>query len=308
MSKALERERNEMNLNLIMIQFSAGLSFGMLVFILAIGLSLVLGVAKILNFAHGTFYMLSAFLSYTIVQFLGSTPNMFWIALIVAPIVIGLFGGLCEITLFRPIYREELTYQLLLTYALVFILSDIQKMIWGTENFVVWIPDLLSGGVNIFGQYLGTYNLFLIFLGPVLCIMLWLLLNKTKMGNLIRAAALDREMLSALGVDTKRLYTLTFMIGIALAGLAGVLGAGLGTVNPGMDMDIILPCFIVVVIGGMGSLWGTLLGAFLLGQVNAFGLLFLPRLALAFSFILMAIVLIIRPWGLLGEKGRGLHT
>lgn len=296
-----------MNLNLIMIQFSAGLSFGMLVFILAIGLSLILGVAKILNFAHGGFYMLSAFISYSIVQFLGNTPNMFWIALIVAPIVIALFGGLCEITLFRPIYREELTYQLLLTYALVFILSDVQKMIWGTENFVVWIPEVLSGAVTIFGQYFGIYNLFLICLGPILCIMLWLLLNKTKMGNLIRAAALDREMLSALGVDTKRLYTLTFMIGIALAGLAGVLGAGLGTVNPGMDMDIILPCFIVVVIGGMGSLWGTLLGAFLLGQVNAFGVLFLPRLALAFSFILMAIVLIIRPWGLLGEKGRGLH-
>jgi branched-subunit amino acid ABC-type transport system permease component len=296
-----------MNLNLFLIQFSAGLSFGMLVFILAIGLSLVLGVARILNFAHGTFYMLSAFLSYTIVQFLGNTPNMFWVALILAPIVIALIGGLCEMIFFRPIYREELLYQLLLTYALVFILSDVQKMIWGTENFVVWLPDILSGEINIFGQYFGIYNLVLICLGPFLCIMLWLLLNRTKLGNLIRAAALDRDMLSALGVDTKRLYTLTFMIGTALAGLAGVLGAGLGTVNPGMDMDVILPCFIVVVIGGIGSLWGTLLGSFLLGQVNAFGLLFFPRLALAFSFILMAVVLIFRPWGLLGVKGRGVH-
>ena len=296
-----------MNLNLMLIQFLAGLSYGMLIFILAIGLSLILGVAKILNFAHGGFYMLSAYISYSIIQFLGNTPNMFWIALIAVPIIMALIGGLCEATLFRPIYREELSYQLLLTYSLVFILTDIQKLIWGTENFVVWVPEILSGSISIFGQYFGIYNLFLICLGPVLCILLWLLLNKTKLGNLIRAAALDREMLSALGVNTTRLFTLTFMLGIALAGLAGVLGAGLGTVNPGMDMDVILPCFIVVIIGGMGSIPGTLLGAFLLGQVNAFGVLFLPRLAMAFSFVLMAIILIVRPWGLLGQKGRGLH-
>lgn len=296
-----------MNLNFILMQFLAGMSFGMLVFILAIGLSLVLGVAKVLNFAHGTFYMLSAFLTYTIIKFIGNTPNLFWLALIVAPVAIALLGGLCERFLFRPIYREELLYQLLLTFGLVFILSDMQKMIWGTDNFMIWPPDLLSGGLNIFGLYFGVYNLFIIFTGPFLCIMLWLWLNKTKFGNLIRAAALDRDMLSALGVDTKRLFTLTFMIGSALAGLGGVLGAGLGSVYPGMDMDIILPCFIVVVIGGIGSLWGTFLGSFILGQVNAFGLLFLPRLTLAFSFALMAIVLIFRPWGLLGVKGRGVH-
>jgi branched-subunit amino acid ABC-type transport system permease component len=298
---------NEMNFNLFLIQFSAGLSYGMLIFVLAIGLSLILGVAKILNYAHGGFYMLSAYLSYSIIHFFGDNPNMFWMALIAVPIVIALFGGLCEVTLFRTIYREELTYQLLLTYALLFILTDTQKLIWGTENFVIWLPEILSGEINIFGQYFGIYNLFLIGLGPTLCLLLWLLLNKTRIGNLIRAAASDREMLGSLGVDTKRLFTLTFMGGIALAGIAGVLGAGLGTVNPGMDMDVILPCFIVVIIGGMGSLPGTLLGAFLLGQVNAFGILFLPRFAMALSFILMAVVLIARPWGLLGRKGRGLH-
>jgi branched-subunit amino acid ABC-type transport system permease component len=280
----------------------------MLVFILAIGLSLILGVAKILNFAHGSFYMLGAFLSYSIIQFFGGTGNMFWVALFVAPIVIGIFGAMCEIFLFRSIYKEELIYHLLLTYSLVFIFSDLQKIIWGTDNLMIWPPDSLSGSLNLFGQYFGVYNILIIFLGPALCMTLWILLNKTKMGNLIRAAASDREMLSALGVNTKGIYTLIFTVGIMLSGLAGVIGAGLGTVNPGMDMDVILPCFIVVIIGGMGNLWGTLLGSFLLGQVNAFGLLFFPRWALAFNFLLMAVVLIVRPWGLLGGKGHGLHS
>ena len=287
--------------NLLMMQFLAGLGYGMLIFILAIGLSLLLGVAKIINFAHGSFYMLGAYLSFTLVSHLGNTPELFWAALILAPAGIALLGALCEIFLFRPVYRIELLFQLLLTYALVFVFSDLQKMIWGTENYVFSLPAVFKKTINIFGQHLGYYNLFIIILGPVLCLVLWMVLNKTKMGNLILAAAYDREMLTALGVDTKRLYTLTFIIGCGLAGLGGVLGAGLGTVNPGMDMAVILPCFIVVVIGGMGSLGGTLLGAFLLGQVQAFGVLVLPRLALAFSFMLMAAILIIRPWGLMGK-------
>jgi branched-subunit amino acid ABC-type transport system permease component len=288
--------------NLLLMQFVAGLSYGMLVFVLAIGLSLLLGVAKILNFAHGSFYMLGAYATYSVVTHLGSTPGVFWIAFFVAPLAVALLGAVCEIFLFRPIYRFELLYQLLLTYALVFVFSDIQKMVWGTQNYYVALPGIFLGTVSMFGQDIGTYNLFIIGFGPFLCIILWLILNKTKMGNLLLAAAFDREMLRALGVDTTRLYTLTFIIGSGLAGLAGVLGAGFGTVNPGMDVMVILPCFIVVVIGGMGSLGGTLLGAFLLGQVQSFGVLILPRLALTFSFILMAIVLIVRPWGLLGKQ------
>jgi branched-chain amino acid transport system permease protein len=287
--------------HLLITQFSVGLSYGMLMFILAIGLSLVLGIAKILNFAHGSFYMLSAFLTFTIVSHISDVPGMFWIALIVAPMVVALFGALCEIFLFRPVYREELPYQLLLTYALALILSDVQKMVWGTDPRVVWLPEGLAESVSLFGQSFGSYQLFLIGVGPVLFLILWFLLNKTMMGNFLRAASVDREMLSALGVNTRRLYTFTFMIGCALAGIAGVLGAGLGPVTPGVDITVILPCFIVVVIGGMGSLGGTLLGALLLGQVESFGILFFPRLALAFSFILMAIVLIRRPWGLLGK-------
>lgn len=289
---------------LFLMQFIAGLSYGMLVFILAIGLSLTLGVAKIINFAHGSFYMLGAYLTYTVVSRLVTTPDGFWVALLLAPVAVALIGVLCEIFLFRPIYRIELLYQLLLTYALVFIFSDAQKMIWGTENFMVSLPAILSGTVKILGQAFGILNLSLIGLGPLLYLILWLVLNKTKMGNLVLAAAVDREMLGALGVDAARLFSLTFFIGSGLAGLAGVLGAGLGAVNPGMDIAVILSCFIVVVIGGMGSLGGTLLGAFLLGEVLSFGLLILPRLALAFSFILMAVVLIIRPWGLLGKPER----
>ncbi len=289
---------------LILMQFIAGLSYGMLVFILAIGLSLTLGVAKIINFAHGSLYMLGAYLTYTVVSRLGTTSEMYWVALFLAPVAVALIGLVCEIFLFRPIYRLELLYQLLLTYALVFIFSDVQKIVWGTENFMVSLPAVLSGSVGIWGQDFGLYNLVLIGLGPVFYFILWLILNKTKMGNLVLAAAVDREMLSALGVDTARLYSLVFVIGSGLAGLAGVLGAGLGSVSPGMDIAVILPCFIVVVIGGMGSLEGTLLGAFLLGQVLSFGLLILPRLALAFSFILMAVVLILRPWGLFGKPER----
>lgn len=289
---------------LFLMQFIAGLSYGMLVFILAIGLSLTLGVAKIINFAHGSFYMIGAYLTYTVVSRFVTTPEGFWFALLLAPIAVALVGVLCEIFLFRPIYRIELLYQLLLTYALVFIFSDAQKMVWGTENFMVSLPEILRGTVKILGQDFGVYNLGIIGLGPVLYLILWLVLNKTKLGNLVLAAAVDREMLSALGVDAARLYSLTFIIGSGLAGLAGALSAGLGAVNPGMDIAVILPCFIVVVIGGMGSLGGTLLGAFLLGQVLSFGIIIFPRLALAFSFILMAVVLIIRPWGLLGKPER----
>jgi branched-chain amino acid transport system permease protein len=291
-----------MQYGLLFTQFISGLSYGMLIFIAAIGLSLVLGVAKVLNFAHGSFYMISAFVTYSIVTYFGSEPNSFWIALFVAPIVVAIFGLLCEIVLFRPIYSEELPYQLLLTYAIALILSDVQKMVWGPEMRVVWTPNILQGSMSVLGQNIGSYHLFLILLGPILFTILYFILNKTKLGNRLKAASVDRKMLSALGVDTGKLYSLTFVIGVSFAGIAGVLGAGLGPVMPGIDVDIILPCFIVVVIGGLGSLGGTLIGALLLGQVESFGILFFPRVSLAFTFILMAVVLIWRPWGLLGKE------
>jgi branched-chain amino acid transport system permease protein len=291
-----------MHYGLLFAQFISGLSYGMLIFIAAIGLSLVLGVAKVLNFAHGSFYMLSAFVTYSVITYFGGAPNSFWIALFIAPIVVAIFGLICEIFLYRPLYSEELPYQLLLTYAIALILSDVQKMIWGPDMRAVWTPDILQRSISIFGQYIGTYHLFLIILGPILFAILYFILNKTKLGNRLKAASVDRNMLSALGVDPGRLYSLTFVIGASFAGIAGVLGAGLGPVMPGMDVDIILPCFIVVVIGGLGSLKGTLIGALLIGQVESFGILFFPRVSLAFTFILMAIVLIWRPWGLLGKE------
>ena len=290
-----------MDISFSVTQAVVGLSYGMFLFILGIGLSLELGIAHVLNFAHGSFYMLSAYITYTLVTRLGNSPGAFWIALIAAPIVVVLIAIGIEVSLFRRFYAREMFYSLLFTYALVLIISDIQKMIWGTQNLIIHMPTVLRGSVRIFNFEFSVYYLFVICVGPILFLILWFLLNRTKMGRYLRAASVDREMLSALGVDTQQLYTFTFAIGCALAGIAGVIGAGMSEANPGMAMEVIMPCFIVVIIGGMGSLGGTLVASIIIGLIESFGILFFPKFAMILNYILMAVILIVRPWGLLGR-------
>jgi len=209
--------------------------------------------------------------------------------------------GIIERFLFRHLYGADVLYQLLFTYALVLILSDAAKVLWGTGQLSVSRPPGLTGAFKLWGTFVPYYNLFVLLLGPAIALLFWLLLTRTRNGRLIRAAALDREMLGALGVNVDRLYTGVFVVGSFLAGLGGALIAPVKAIVPGMDVEIIVEAFIVVVIGGLGSFWGTMLGALVYGQVLAFGILIFPRFSIFSVFALMAVVLILRPWGLLGR-------
>lgn len=283
------------------VQCLNGLTQAMFLFLIASGLSLIFGVLGVLNFAHGSLYMLGAYLSYTIASRFVGSPATFWVALVLGSIGVALVGGIIESVFLRPVYRREELEQLLVTYALVLIISDLVKLAWGAENRSGSRPALLAGSVDIAGRDFPTYNLFVLAVGPLVGLGLWLLLRRTQFGRLVRAAANDREMVGVVGVNVTGLFTGVFMLGAWLGGLGGGLAAPIGAIFPGMDVEIIVESFIVVVVGGMGSLGGTLLGALIIGQLNAFGILFFPRFAIVFVYILMAVVLVIRPWGLLGR-------
>jgi len=285
----------------ILAQFFSGLTAAMFLFIVASGLSLIFGVLRVLNFAHGSFYMLGAYIAWQVTYWLSGVSGSFWLAVLGAALAVGLLGGVVERLLLRHLYGREELYQLLFTYALVLILGDFAKVLWGTQQLSVARPAALAGSLEIFGAVVPYYNLFIIVIGPTIAFFCWLLLNRTGTGRMIRAAAYDREMLAALGSDVGKLYTLMFMGGSFLAGLGGALVTPVRSVVPGMDVDIIVEAFIVVVIGGLGSFWGTFLGAIIFGQVLAFGILVLPGFSLFAVFALMAVVLVVRPSGLLGR-------
>ena len=282
-------------------QALSGLTAAMFLFVVASGLSLVFGVLRVLNFAHGSFYMLGAYLSWQITQWLGAATGSFWLSVFGAALGVAILGGVVERLLLRHLYGREDLYQLLLTYALVLILGDGARILWGTQQLAMPRPAGLTGSFELFGAVVPYYNFFIIVLGPVIAVVCWLLLSRTGIGRMIRAAAHDREMLAALGADVGRLYTLMFMAGSFLAGVGGGLVTPVRSIVPGMDVEIIVEAFIVVVIGGLGSFWGTFLGAIIFGQVLAFGILILPGFSIFAVFALMAIVLIARPAGLLGR-------
>jgi branched-subunit amino acid ABC-type transport system permease component len=285
----------------LVVQCLNGLTQAMFLFLIASGLTLIFGVLGVLNFAHGSLYMLGAYLSYTVTSLFVGSPAAFWVSLALASVGVAIVGGLVEAVFLRPVYRREELEQLLVTYALVLIISDAVKFIWGPDNRSVSRPAILAGSVLIAGRDFPTYNLLVLVLGPLVALGLWLLLSRTQFGRLIRAAANDREMVGVVGVDVSRLFTGVFMLGAWLGGLGGGLAAPAGAIYPGMDVEVIAESFIVVVVGGMGSLPGTLLGALIIGQLNAFGILFFPRFALLFVYVLMVVVLVTRPWGLLGK-------
>jgi branched-chain amino acid transport system permease protein len=282
-------------------QALSGLTAAMFLFLIASGLSLIFGVLRVLNFAHGSFYMIGAYLAWQLVQWVGTGGGRFWLAVLGAALGIAILGGIVERLLLRHLYGKEELYQLLFTYALVLIISDAAKVLWGTQQQSVSRPPGLEGSFRLFDTIIPWYNLFILLLGPTIAFVFWLVLNRTRAGRLIRAAALDRDMLGALGVNVSRLYTGVFVIGSFLAGLGGALVTPVKTIVPGMDVEIIVEAFIVVVIGGLGSFWGTFLGALIYGQVLSFGILIFPRFSIFSVFALMAVVLIIRPWGLLGR-------
>jgi len=285
----------------LLIQCLSGLTYAMFLFLIASGLSLIFGILRVLNFAHGSLYMLGAYITYQFVSYFTNAPGQFWWAVLFGSLSVAIIGGIIERLFLRRLYIREELNQLLFTYALVLLISDFAKIVWGTGQLSVSRPAILKGAIPIWDQYFPEYNIFIIVLGPSIALLFWFILHRTRWGRIIRAAALDREMLGSLGVNVNWLFTVVFTIGAWLAGLGGALVSPIAAIVPGMDVEIIINVFIVVVIGGLGSFWGTLLGSLILGQVISFGILVFPRLSMVFIYILMAVVLILRPWGLLGK-------
>src|SRR2546428_7009188 len=285
----------------VFAQSVSGLTAAMFLFLIASGLSLIFGVLRVLNFAHGTFYMLGAYATYQLVQWIGVGGGRFWLAALGGALAVAALGGLVERFLFRHLYGKEELYQLLFTYALALIPSDAARMLWGTQQKSMSRPPELTGAFKLFGATIPHYNLFIILLGPAIALAFWMVLQRTRVGRYIRAAALDRETLGALGVNVDALYTWVFVLASFLGGLGGALISPMRATTPGMDTEVIVEAFVVVVIGGLGSFWGTFLGPLIYGQVLSVRILFFPRFSIFAVFALMAAVLMVRPWGLLGR-------
>jgi branched-chain amino acid transport system permease protein len=280
------------------IQALHGLVYGMLLFFVASGFSLVFGMMGVLNIAHSAFYMLGAYLGYT---FFIKTGN-FWVALILAPIGVGLLGTLVERFFLRKVHAYGHAYELLITLGIFFVIGEVVKWFWGNFILPAKFPFALSGSAHVMGLIYPVYRLFILSISFAVLIILLYIFLRTRVGIAIRAAVSDADMVKCLGINVSRLFLWVFSGGSALAGLAGVVAGPLLSTYPGMGLDMLVDLFVVVVVGGLGSLGGTFLAALIIGELQSFGVLFIPQLALVFQFLLMAIVLIIRPAGLLGEK------
>jgi branched-chain amino acid transport system permease protein len=283
------------------VQFLTGLASAASLFLVASGLSIIFGVTRIVNFAHGAFYMLGAYVAFTLTeQFSGAIG--FWGGIVAAALIVAALGVLVEMVLLRRIYHAPELFQLLATFGLTLMVEDLVVLIWGPSDLLGRRAPGFKGAVDFFGQNIPSYDLFLIVLGPVVLGILWLLFQRTRWGILVRAATQDRDMVAALGVNQKWLFTSVFAVGVFLAGLGGALQIPRDAVHHAMDLRIIVDVFVVVVIGGLGSIIGAFVAAVLVSELNAFGILIFPKISIILVFMVMAIVLIVRPWGLFGRR------
>jgi branched-chain amino acid transport system permease protein len=301
-----------MNLSSLSIQFLNGLAGASSLFLVAAGLSLIFGITRIVNFAHGSLYMLGLYIAYSLTGYFGSSLFGFWGGVLVSAVAVAVIGAAIEILLLRRIYRAPELFQLLATFALVLVIKDAALYIWGAEELLGSRAPGLSGSIELFGQRFPQYNLLLMCIGPAVLGLLWLLLTRTRWGSLIRAATQDREMVGALGVNQAWLFTSVFALGAFLAGLGGALQLPQEPASLNLDLQTIGDAFVVVVVGGMGSIPGAYLAALLIavtkaicaaiGTVHVFGIDFsFSKLTLVVEFLIMAVVLVVRPWGLLGR-------
>ncbi len=287
-----------MDLSFFILEFMTGLATASSLFLLAVGLSLIFGALGIVNFAHGSFYMLGAYLLFT---FTRGEPAGFWHYLLLAFAASLVIGAFVERVFLRPVIRRPAHYQILLTYALLLIIEDICRISFGSDYKSMGMPPHFDQPIFVLGAPFPAYYVGLFGLAVVTAIVLWLFLNRTRYGTLVRAVTQDREMLEALGVNVPLLFTTVFALGIGLAGFGGAASIPLQAISTDVAVDSVISAFIVVVVGGLGSVWGTALGAFLIGETLAFGTLVLPEMSIVFTYALMALVLLFRPWGLLGR-------
>ena len=283
---------------LLLFNVFNGLIVGAFYALMALGLSLILNLSGVINFAHGGFLAIGAYLAYTLMPELG-----FWGALIVAPLLTALLGLIVERVLIRRLYGRDPLYSLLLTFGLAYILEDGARYIWGAQSVPFPIPSWLTTPLSASLFFITGYRLFMIGMVVISVTLLFVLLRHTRLGIRIRAGTLDLETVSALGVNVRVLRSLNFAVGIFLAGLSGVLAAGQLGLEPTMGAGLLMPSFIAIIVGGVGSLTGTLLGGLLIGVASGVTAVYFPAASEAVMYVLMAIVLLVRPRGLLGEEG-----
>jgi len=293
-----------MEWDFLLIQALSGLASASSLFVIASGLTIVFGVTRIVNFAHGSFYMLGAYAAVTIVPWLlefDRSPALFFVGVLVSALVVGVLGVVMEVTLLRRIYRVPELFQLLATFGVVLIVQDLVLLIWGPMDITGPRAPGLRHAVLILDQRFPAYELFLICVGPAVLALLWLLMHRTRFGVLIRAATQDREMVGALGVNQAMLFTGTLFLGAALAGLGGVIGATAQPLAMGADGRFLLISLVVVIVGGMGSVTGTAVGAVLIGLAEQIGQALFPTYSVILTFVIMVAVLALRPQGILGR-------
>jgi branched-chain amino acid transport system permease protein len=284
---------------LIIFNVFNGLIVGAFYALMALGLSLILNLSGVINFAHGGFLAIGAYLAYSLMPYIG-----FWGGLLVAPILTAILGLIVERVLIRRLYGRDPLYSLLLTFGLAYIFEDGTRFIWGAQSLPYQVPASLTTPLSTDLFFLTGYRVFMVALVAVVVVALFLILNRTRLGMRIRAGTLDLETVSALGVNVRVLRNLNFGLGIYLAGLAGVLAAGLLGLQPTIGTSLIMPSFVAIIVGGLGSLPGTLLGGLLIGIASGIATVFLPSASEAIMYVMMGVVLLIRPRGLLGEEGR----
>jgi branched-subunit amino acid ABC-type transport system permease component len=277
-----------------------GLAYGALLFLLSAGLTLIFGMLDIVNLAHGSFYMLGA---YAGIVTLAVTGN-FWVAALVAPLVVGVVGALVERGLLRPLYRRSPLDQVLLTFGLIYLFEDLVKWGWGGRIRSIPPPEIFSGRMTLFGVTLPAYRVFVIAFGVLMAILLWIVIEKTRLGAVIRAGVYDAEMTAGLGIDIGRVFTLVFAFGAALGGLSGVIAGPIQSAYPSMGVSILIPALIVVVVGGLGSLKGSFVGSLLIGQAETFGKVWFPSVSMLMIYLVMALIVLARPQGLFGRPLR----
>jgi branched-chain amino acid transport system permease protein len=283
---------------LLLFNVTNGLIIGAFYVLMALGLSLILNLSNVINFAHGGFLVIGGYIAYTITPYVG-----FWGALLIAPLLTAIIGVALERLLIRRVYGRDPLYSLLLTFGLAFVIEDGTRFIWGAQGKPVTVPAVLTQPLSNEFFFITGYRLFMVGTVAVAVALLFVLLRYTRIGMRIRAGTLDLETVAALGINVGRLRSLNFAVGIFLAGLSGVLAAGQLGLEPTMGTGLLMPSFIAIIVGGVGSLTGTLLGGLLIGVASGITAVFLPAASEAIMYVLMAVVLLIRPRGLLGEEG-----
>ncbi len=283
-----------------LLQALNGLAYSMLLFLLAAGLSLIFGLADIVNLAHGGFYVLGAYLGLSVARWTGS----FWIALLTVPLLTAAAGFLLEWEFLRPLYRRTHLDQILLTFGFAFVLTDVTRWLWGAGVQSLAPPPGLDRSLPMLGTLFPAYRLFVIALGGALALGLALGLTRTQLGAIVRAGVANKEMTQALGINVGAVFTGVFAFGTALAGLAGVVAAPILGVFPGVDFETLIVTLIVVVVGGLGTLGGSFWGSLLIGEAETFGKTLVPQVALVVIYLVMAAVLLVRPSGLFGGRAR----